>query len=77
MADNFGVAVGLGAVGNFFEAQSRLVQQLWDEIAAEATDLPLTAAQKALLDARIDEHEASPDDVEPWDQARDEILRES
>jgi putative addiction module component (TIGR02574 family) len=53
----------------------RLVQQLWDEIADEAAELPLTEAQKQLLDERIDEHEANPDDVEPWEQARDEILR--
>ena len=52
----------------------RLVQRLWDEIADEATHLPLTDAQKRLLDERIDEHEANPDDVEPWEQARDEIL---
>ena len=54
----------------------RLVQQLWDEIADEAAHLPLTDAQKRLLDARIAEHEANPGDVEPWEQARDEILRE-
>ncbi len=53
----------------------RLVQQLWDEIAEEASRLPLTVAQKQLLDQRIDEHEANPDDAEPWEQARDEILR--
>ncbi|MBI4470741.1 MAG: addiction module protein [Acidobacteria bacterium] len=53
----------------------RLVQELWDEIAEEATELPLTEAQRRLLDERIAEHEANPDDVEPWQQARDEILR--
>ena len=53
----------------------RLVQQLWDEIADEAAQAPLTSAQKRLLDERIDDHEAHPDDVEPWEQARDEILR--
>lgn len=53
----------------------RLVQQLWDEIADEAADLPLTEAQKRLLNERIDEHEANPADVEAWDLARDEILR--
>jgi len=53
----------------------RLLQQLWDEIANEAAQAPLTSAQKRLLDERIDDHEANPDDVEPWEQARDEILR--
>jgi len=53
----------------------RLVQQLWDEIAEEAAHLPLTESQRRLLDERIDEHEANPADVEPWEKARDEILR--
>jgi putative addiction module component (TIGR02574 family) len=53
----------------------RLVQQLWDEIADEAARLPLTDVQRQLLDERIDDHEANPDDVEPWEQARNEILR--
>jgi putative addiction module component (TIGR02574 family) len=53
----------------------RLVQQLWDEIAEEASRLPLTDAQRHLLDDRIDDHEANPSDVEPWDEARDDILR--
>jgi len=53
----------------------RLVQQLWDEIADEAAHLPLTDAQKRLLDEQIDEYEANPNAVEPWEQARDEILR--
>jgi putative addiction module component (TIGR02574 family) len=53
----------------------RLVQQLWDEIAQEAAQLPLTESQRRLLDERIAEHEANPGDVEPWEEARDEILR--
>jgi putative addiction module component (TIGR02574 family) len=53
----------------------RLVQQLWDEIAEEASRLPLTDAQRRRLDDRIDDHEANPSDVEPWDETRDDILR--
>jgi putative addiction module component (TIGR02574 family) len=53
----------------------RLVQQLWDEIAAEASLLPLTESQRQLLDERIDDHEANPDDVEPWGTAREDLLR--
>ena len=52
----------------------RLVQELWNEIVEEAASLPLTDAQRRLLDERIDEHEANPEDLEPWQQARDEIL---
>jgi putative addiction module component (TIGR02574 family) len=53
----------------------RLLQQLWDEVADEAAELALTETQRRVLDERIDEHEANPDDVEPWEHARDEILR--
>jgi len=53
----------------------RLVQQLWDEIAEEASHLPLTQSQRRLLDERIDEHEANPNDVELWEDARADILR--
>ncbi len=53
----------------------RLVQQLWDELAEEAALLPVTESQRRLLDERIDEHEATPADVEPWEEARDDILR--
>lgn len=53
----------------------RLVQQLWDEIAEEASHLPLTEPQRRLLDERIDDREANPDDVEPWEEARADILR--
>jgi putative addiction module component (TIGR02574 family) len=35
----------------------------------------LTESQRRLLDERIDEHEANPDDVEPWEEARANILR--
>ncbi len=53
----------------------RLVQQLWEEIAEEASHFPLTEGQRRLLDERIDEHEANPDDVESWEEVRDDILR--
>jgi putative addiction module component (TIGR02574 family) len=53
----------------------RLVQQLWDEIAEEAANLPLSDAQRRLLDERIADDEANPEDVEPWSTVRDDILR--
>ena len=35
----------------------KLVEDLWDSIAAEQNNLPLTEAQKAELDSRLDEFE--------------------
>jgi len=52
----------------------RLVQELWDEIAAEAAHLPLTESQRRLLDERIKQHEQYPDDVETWEKAKKDIL---
>jgi putative addiction module component (TIGR02574 family) len=36
----------------------RLVEDLWDSIAAEQNLLPLTSAQQAELDRRLDAYEA-------------------
>jgi putative addiction module component (TIGR02574 family) len=52
----------------------RLVQELWDEIAAEAARLPLTESQRRLLDERIQQHEQNPDDVETWETVKKDIL---
>lgn len=35
----------------------RVVEALWDSIAADQTALPLTADQKAELDRRLDDYE--------------------
>ena len=43
-----------------------LVQDLWDQIAAEPEQVPVTAAQRHELDRRLAEHAASPDDVAEW-----------
>jgi putative addiction module component (TIGR02574 family) len=55
----------------------RLVQELWDEIAAEAARLPLTESQRRLLDERIQQHEAAPDDVESWEIVKKDVLDDS
>jgi putative addiction module component (TIGR02574 family) len=54
----------------------RLVQELWDEIAEEAARMPLSESHRRLLDQRLQQHEENPDDVEPWEKTRDDVLRE-
>jgi putative addiction module component (TIGR02574 family) len=54
----------------------RLLQQLWDEIAGEAASMPLNEPHRRLLDQRLQQHEADPGAVEPWDTVRDDILDE-
>ena len=51
----------------------RLVEALWDSIAADSTALPLTDAQRAELDRRLVEHEDHPDDVVPWEEIKASI----
>ncbi len=52
------------------EERISLVEEIWDSIA-EAT--PLTDAQRAELDRRLQDHEANPEDVVPWEVVKASI----
>ncbi len=54
----------------------RLVEELWDEVARELERQPLSEAQQRLLDERIRQHQENPADVEAWEVARDDLLRD-
>jgi putative addiction module component (TIGR02574 family) len=54
----------------------RLVEELWDEVAKELEQQPLSEAQRRLLDERIRQHEENPADVEKWETVRDDLLRD-
>ncbi len=54
----------------------RLVEELWKEVARELEQRPLSEAQRRLLDERIRQHEETPTDVEDWEAARDDLLRD-
>jgi putative addiction module component (TIGR02574 family) len=56
--------------------RARLVEELWDEVAKEIEQQPLSEADRRLLDERIRQHEEAPADVEAWDTAREDILRD-
>ena len=51
-----------------------LVQQIWDSIAADPDQVPLTQPQRAELERRIDDDDADPDDTIPWEQVKAEAL---
>ena len=55
-----------------FAEKMQLVEDLWDAIAEEATQRPLSAAQKSLLDARMKAHQTDPNRGRP----AEEVLRE-
>lgn len=47
-----------------------LVEEIWASICADAKGFPLTEQQRAELDRRVAEDDASPDDVVPWDEIK-------
>ncbi len=47
-----------------------LVEELWDSIA-EAT--PLTEAQRAELDRRLEDHKDKPENAVPWESVKASI----
>ena len=51
------------------------VQDLWDRIAADAADSPLTPAQAAEIDRRLEDHRKHPETSIPWEVAREQIRR--
>lgn len=55
------------------EERLRLVQLIWDSVAAETSALPLGDAHHAVIDQRLADQEAHPDDV----ATRDEVLAEA
>lgn len=55
------------------EQRMRLVELIWESLAADPSTLPLSDAHRAVVDERLAEHERNPDDV----ATRDEILAEA
>ena len=55
------------------EERLRLVQLIWDSVAAEASAVPIGDAHRAVIDERLAEHDANPGDV----ATRDEIMAEA
>jgi putative addiction module component (TIGR02574 family) len=51
-----------------------LAHEIWDSVAAEVEQAPLTEAKRRELERRLADHEANPDDVVPWEQIKAEAL---
>jgi putative addiction module component (TIGR02574 family) len=47
-----------------------LVEEIWDSIAAEAEQLPLTEAQKQDLQRRLAAYQANPNAGSSWEEVR-------
>lgn len=52
-----------------------LVEEIWDRIAAEPDNVPLSPAHRSELDRRLEALEKNPESGRPWAEVRDEILR--
>lgn len=55
------------------EERLRLVQLIWESVAADPSAVPLGDAHRAVIDERLAEHERNPDDV----VTRDEVLADA
>ncbi len=56
------------------EEQLELVEALWDGIAKRSAVPAPADTQKAELDRRLAQHEASPEDVVPWSEVKASAL---
>jgi putative addiction module component (TIGR02574 family) len=56
------------------EDRLRLVQEIWDSIAAVPQAITLTDAQRAELDARLAAHRRNPAEGSPWPEVRQRLL---
>jgi putative addiction module component (TIGR02574 family) len=52
----------------------RVVQDIWDSIAAVPEALPLTEVERHLLDARLEEHARNPGAGSPWPDVKARLL---
>ena len=52
----------------------RLVEDIWDSIAAVPESISLTEAQIAELDRRLEDYRAHPEDGSPWEEVKNRIL---
>lgn len=57
------------------EERLLLLEELWDSLAAKPETIPLTDAQRAELDRRLDELEAEGPVGIPWEEVLSRIRR--
>jgi putative addiction module component (TIGR02574 family) len=55
------------------EERLLLIQEIWDSIGQDQLP-PLSDAQRQELERRLEEDDANPEDVVPWEQVKAESL---
>lgn len=53
----------------------RLVEDIWDSLAADPSAVPAPDWHRAELDQRLARHQASPDQVEHWAEVRTRLRK--
>ncbi len=57
------------------EERLRLLELLWESLAAAPSEVPLSNAHTAALDAELTEHQTDPNDVLTLDQVLDGVRK--
>ncbi len=57
------------------EERLELIQSLWESLVVDPSNIPVTDAQKQLLDERLDAIEAGDDAGSPWEEVKARILK--
>jgi putative addiction module component (TIGR02574 family) len=52
-----------------------LAEALWEDITKEGYEPPLTPAQEAELERRLEEHQKNPHTAIPWEQVKAELAQ--
>jgi putative addiction module component (TIGR02574 family) len=52
-----------------------MVEAIWDSIANESAQFPITEKQKNILEERLVTYNKNPQSGKPWEQIRNELLK--
>ena len=52
----------------------QLVEDLWDSVAKDAAQLPISEAQRTELERRLARFAENPDATRPWEEVHQELL---
>lgn len=56
--------------------QVDIAMEVWDLVEIQEAEAPLNATQIGELERRLAQHQQNPSEARPWEQVREEILRE-
>ena len=51
----------------------QLAEKLWDSVAENQDSLEITAAQKAVLEERLEAYQKSPNEGSTWEEVKEEM----